>query len=110
MSLLSHVRKQAATYWSKTGTDGFGKATFGSAAALTVRWTDKQAMMRDASGNETVSNAQVLVGQDVTIGGYLLLGTSTGADPTVIDGAREIRAFDKIPNRRATDFLRKAYL
>ena len=109
-SLIARILKQTATYWAKTGTDGYGKATFTSPAALLVRWTDKQEIIRNAQGNEAVSNAQVIVGQDVTIGGYLYLGTNAGADPTVVSGAREIRAFDKIPDKKAIYFFRKAYL
>lgn len=52
----------------------------------------------------------VYLGQDVEIGGYLFLGTSSDPDPTDIDGAYLIREFRKIPTEDGNDFERRAVL
>lgn len=102
------VFPQTATYWSATP-DGAGGFTFGSPTAVSCFWQDVAEVTVDATGNEIISNAKVYVKTDVALNGYLYLGTSTAVDPTTI-AAYQIRRFDKIPNIRSSDFLRKVIL
>jgi hypothetical protein len=73
-------------------------------------------MFRDATGHERRSTARVYASQDLVLGGYLYLGTlddlssAEEADPQVVDDAYEIRRFDKLPNLKATEHLRMAWL
>jgi hypothetical protein len=110
MSIITKALVQTATYWAPTTHDGYGGRAFSSPAAIACRWEDKQDKVVDSKGAEIQSSAQVMVAQDVAPGGYLYFGTSSGADPRQVSGAREIKAFEKIPNLRATEYLRKAYL
>ena len=110
MSYITRNLRQNVTYWSPGVNDGFGGVTFGSPAVQKGRWEDKVELFRDQSGNEVISIATVYLTVDVANKGYLFLGTSTGADPTAVSDAREIRAFRKIPNLKGNLFERQALL
>lgn len=105
---MPRLLKQDATYWGPPADNGFGGGTYPAPVALKVRWEDKTALFIDANGKEAQSTSQVLVGQDLQLGGYLFLGTSTATSPA--PGAREIRGLEKIPNIKANKFLRRALL
>ncbi len=110
MSYITRNLKQNETYWSPGTNDGFGGRNFGSPTALKGRWEDTIELFVDVSGNEVTSLAKVYLAVDVENKGYLFLGTSTGADPTSVSDAREIRSFKKIPNLKGTLFERLAML
>lgn len=107
---LTKNLKQTATYWASPVADGYGGYTFTSPFAIDCRWILKQELFIDAKGKEKVSAAIVLLGQDVDLGGYLFLGTSTESNPKDADGSFEIRSFAKIPDIKGASFLRKAWL
>ena len=81
---------------------------------ILVRWDDKVEEFLDFEGERKLSNAVVYVGQDMSLGGILMLGTLADITDSVNikenAGAWEIRRFDKIPNLKASEFLRIAYL
>ena len=110
MTFINELLKQTVTYWAPSSMSGWGGETFASPVAIDGRWEDKQELFIDSKGQEVRSNAVVYVDQDVDLGGFLYLGTSTASDPTTVDGAREIRAFQKSPNIKATEFIHKAWL
>jgi hypothetical protein len=101
---------QTATYWASPIADGYGGYTFTTPVTIDCRWLLKQELFIDAKGKEKVSAAVVLLGQDVSLGGYLYLGTSTESNPKDVDSSFEIRGFAKIPDIKGTSFLRKAWL
>lgn len=101
---------QTATYWALSGNDGYGGKTFSTPTSITVFWQDVQQKYVDESGEEKVSKAKVFLEQDVTLGSYLYLGTSTESSPYDVDGSYEIKAFSKIPSLDASEFERKAML
>lgn len=101
---------QTAIYWGNPVADGSGGYTFDTPVTIDCRWISKQELFRDAKGKERVSAAIVLFTQDVDLGGYLYLGTSTEANPNDVYGSYEIRSFAKIPSMKADAFLRKAWL
>lgn len=107
---LAKNLKQTATYWAPSAKDGYGGYTFVTPVAVNCRWLLKQELFIDAKGKEKVSAAVVLLGQDVSLGGYLYLGTSTEANPKDVSGSYEIRGFAKIPDIKGASFLRKAWL
>lgn len=112
--LARRVRRQSAVYWRKTGTDSFGKPQFAAPADVKVRWTDQAQELTDQKGDKIVSRSIVFVGQDMTTGDVIKLGTvatlTPGKAPLQQPGAYEIRMFRKIPNRTARKYLRKAIL
>ena len=114
---ISRLCVQTAVYWGSPAEDGYGGKTFADPVEISCRWENTLEVIRDAFGNEIVCRSGIYVTQDVEEQGYMYLGTlddldsDEEADPTTVDGAYEIRRFDKTPSLRATnDFLRKVYL
>ena len=115
MSIITRMRKQTLVYWGSPVPDGYGGSTFAAAVELSCRWEDKQELFIAPDGKEVLSQSVVYVGQDVGIGGYLYLGVESDLDsdhtnPEIISGAREIRQLGKLPNLRATEYLRQVWL
>lgn len=101
---------QTATYWALSGNDGFGGMSFSTPTSVSVFWQDVQQKYMNENGEEKVSKAKVFLEQDVTVGSYLYLGTSTESSPYDVTGAYEIKSFSKIPSLDASEFERKALL
>ncbi len=116
MSWLTRQHKQDLVYWGTPVHGGLGGDTFATPVEIKGRWEDAQKKFTDSNGNEIVSSSVVYLGQDVDIGGWLFRGKLTdigSADedsPGDVSGAKEIKAFSKIPNLGATDFERSAAL
>lgn len=127
MGIISSSRRQNAIYWPPGRVDGFGRPTSGvlvelvitSGSNYRVRWEDTVEDFLDAAGTTQLSKALVYVpllpdGTEVQTGGFLWLGDRSDlADSTVPlnnPKAYEVRRFDKLPNLRATEILRTAYL
>lgn len=127
MSLITRMRRQNAVYWPPAGPNDFGKQSFGTLVELTlgggvnsrVRWEDREEEFVDAAGTVVMSSSVVYCpalpgGGEVEIGGFLWLGDRTDltdeTEPGNNDGAAEIRMVDKLPNLKASEFLRTAYL
>jgi hypothetical protein len=118
---IKKVCVQTAVYWGNPRDDGYGGMVFDEPIELTppngVRWEETTQKVSDGKGNEIISKAQILVNQDLDEQGYLFLGTldeldSEGeVDPKTVEGAYEIKRFDKTPMIKSTTvFVRKAYL
>jgi len=110
MSFIDRLFSQTITYWGSPSTSGWGGKTFDTPITLSGRWEDKQELFIDPMGNEVRSLAVVYVDQDVDLGGYLYLGTSTESDPETVSEAREIRSFAKVPSIDGETYLRKVWL
>jgi hypothetical protein len=106
----SDLLKQTAVYWGNPTSDGYGGRTFDSPIEISVRWSKKQELFIDSTGQEVTSSAVVHVDRDLDIGGYLSLTISEEADPLSIDTAYEIRGWAKIPSLGATEYVRKVWL
>lgn len=102
--------RQDITYWPPGSPDGFGGVSYGTPAARLGRWEDKSDLFIDTDGQEVRSIAIVYLKEDVSLQGYLFLGTSTASNPTLINRAFEIRAFSKIPNLQGKLFERMVTL
>jgi hypothetical protein len=114
---VTSVCVQTAVYWGAPTPDGYGGYTYADPTEISCRWDGKVQLIRAANGEEVVSNAEVLVTQDVDEGGYLYLGTlddfdsDDGEDPRNIDGAAKIISIVKTPLFRSTDeFVRQVFL
>ena len=119
MRILDTMRKQTAVYWApgsgRAKYDELGQPTQIDPVEIRCRWSNKVEQFIDSKGAEQISKSKVYPGIDLEPGGYLRLGTisdldSADVNPEVIDGAWEIKAFDKIPTLKADKFLRKAFL
>jgi hypothetical protein len=116
MSWLTKRHNQKIVYWGSPVPDGVGGYTFADPIEVNGRWEDAQKLFRDASGNEVVSDSIVYLGQDVVNKGWLWLGeiadlnSSDQDNPELLSGAKEIRSFSKIPNLKADDYERMAFL
>lgn len=121
MSVITRMRKQKAVYWPLQSSDSagdafddYGQPQWDGPIEIDCRWEDVIEEFIDASGTQQSSNAKVYVDRDVDVGGVLMLGELTDItdenNPKENDGAWEIRRFDKLPNMKATEFLRTAYL
>jgi len=118
MSIITRVLKQTATYWAPTGVDKLGLPTYALPITISVRWDDLvEQFMPTTEGEQDeiqFSRAKVMCSQDVAVKGLLHLGVLSNTDdpdePRTIAGAYEIRAFEKIPNFKATEFVRTAIL
>ncbi len=102
--------RQTATYWSTPVSDGFGGYDFTSPVPLQVRWEEKQEEFTDPEGKLNISRAVVYVPSDVTVGGYLFLGSSTDANPSTEHEAYMIKQFAKTPDLRNLFNERRAFL
>ena len=127
MGIITKMRRQDAIYWPPGTAGAYGAPTHGALVELVrtadgnyqVRWEDKSDEFIAADGTTTTSSAVVYVpplpgGGEVALGGYLWLGARADladeADPKANPGAHEVRRVDMLPNLRATETLRTAYL
>lgn len=110
MNILSKGLKQDATWWASTS-DAFGGFTFGAPVSVKVRWEDRnEVFVGPLDKSERVSAAVVYLDRDVGLFDYLYLGVSVASDPTAVAGARKVERFDKIPDLRNLQVMRKAFL
>jgi len=121
MSIITRMLKQRAVYWplSTDVTSGQGYSStsqrqYASPVEIACRWVDETREFSDNAGDLQTSRAVVKVDRDLSIGGVLWLGTLdavTSVDaPLNNAGAGEIRGIRKLPNLRATQFVRTAFL
>jgi len=114
-NVVARILKQKCVYWPPAGTgafDAFGQPLSGTAQELDCRWEEKAENYIDAQGTERVSTVKVFLASDVQPGGFIALGalSGMGKDPQpAAQGAIEIKAFSKTPDRRARVFLRIAF-
>lgn len=112
MTAFSRQLRQDLTYWGSPAPNGYGGFAFAAPVACKGRWEDREELFIDPAGEQLMSSAVAYPAIDVEIGGYLYLGTSVGADPVVVSGARRIQQFAKSPSMkaRADEFERKVWL
>lgn len=123
MSIITKVLKQKAVYWApiedgnfeyQAAFDDFGNKRQSEPIELDVRWEDIQEEVVNAAGSTVMVSNKVMVSADVKLGGYLMFGTLDDVDdrdnPLGNALTYEIMKFEKIPNIRASEFLRVAYL
>jgi len=108
--------KQTCVYWAPNDVpfDDYGQPQYANAVELKCRWEDVAEEFIGPRGTTEMSRSIVYVESDVEPGGVLLLGEIESSTDQITPknnaGAWEIRKFDKLPNLKATEFLRTAYL
>ena len=114
MNLIIRMLKQIAVYWSVASTDQFGGKVYNDPVEIKCRWEDISVEYLDSQGETKLSNAVVYMDRDILVGGVLMLGTlgdiTDEENVKENSGAWEIKRFDKLPDRKAKNFLRTAYL
>lgn len=114
MSRILKFLKQQAVYWAPTGFNRFGKRTYADPVELACRWEDVAEEFIDPTGTKQLSKSKVQFDTDVLPGGKIKLAVLDsvlfGADVDTVTEAYEIRSFSKIPNLKATLFLRTAFI
>ncbi len=99
-----------ATLWVSSGVDSAGEAQYGSPMAISVRWEQREQEFRSEDGSTRRASNVVYLGQDVKIGDFMYLGTSTEVDPRDEEDALRVQEFRKIPSIDASDFEQRALL
>lgn len=102
--------RQTCTYWEQTGTDIQGAPTFKPPSVLSCRWEDVTELFLNKRGQEVTSKSRVFLATDVSLEGYLYLGSSNAADPRSLSGASEIQMVKRTPDLRAIKTLYVAML
>ena len=124
MSLISRMITygQKAVYWALLGADSagvvdyddYGQPQYTDPVEINCRWEEITIEFLDSQGTRQLSNARVYVGQDVDIGGVLMLGELADVTdddiPKENDNAWEIRRFEKLPTLRNRETLRTVFL
>lgn len=103
--------KQKATWWPVTP-DSYGGDVFGTPLLLDCRWEDREdVFIGQIDRRELVSNAVVFLDRDISVGDYLFEGDQTlVADPSALVGSFKVQRFDKIPDLRNLEAVRRAVL
>ena len=107
---MKFALNQTATYWAKTGIDGYGKPSFSSPVSWSVRWQDVSVVVRGGGFQEINSSTMVLTKDIPTAGDYIYLGTSSVSDPLTVAGAREVGFVSRSPSLNGNGILYKAVL
>ena len=116
-SFISKVCVQTAVYWGSPVNDGYGGYTYATPVEIKVRWDDKQELFQNKHGVAVMSNAELLVQQDLHPEGYLYLGSLSGlsmqqkVNPLLVPAAFPIQKIEKSPMIKSTTvFVRKVTL
>lgn len=114
MSLITRVLVQDAVYWPPVSNDDQGQPVYGDPVGIKCRWTDSVEEVLMPNGRTVRTLADLMVDRDVELGGVMRQGLVEDLDdpqsPFGNSGVGEIVKFDKLPNRRATEFLRTVKL
>jgi hypothetical protein len=85
----------------------YGQRNFKDPVEIGCRWEGLTQIIEDANGEQKTSVATVYVGVDLKPGGILWHGLLVDV-PDEPPGSGVILKFDKLPNKKATKFLRIA--
>lgn len=113
---FTHYLKDAAVYWAPDEMGSLGTRTFIAGRHVCVKWFDRADVFRKTTGEEAVSSAVVLVGEDMEIGGYLWLGNygslsaAQQANPQLVSDAKRIEGFEKTGTLSGGRYARRVFL
>ena len=110
MSWITAHHNQDVTYWAKSGKDASGDPSFATPVAIKARWEERAVAFTNFRGEAGSSMALAFLGQTVTIGGFLFLGTSAVASPFSVVGSLEIQGISDVPSLEGNVSERKAFL
>jgi len=82
------------TIWRKAraGVDGYGQPTFGAPASTKGRWLEKRRLVRNAQGEQVISEVSVTLAPDeaVAVGDQLSLDGSTYLTVIAVSADRDL--------------------
>jgi hypothetical protein len=114
---ITNVCVQTAVYWGNPTPGGSGKMTYDPPVEIRCRWQDTKKVVTDNNGVQVICSAELLVTKDLDEQGWVYLGSldeitdAQETDPMLLNGAYQIKQFDKIPMiYSTTEFVRKAYV
>ena len=121
MSIIKKMRKQTAVWWPLAGInsggydyDEDGQPLYADPVQIDCRWENVNTEILLPNGTTYISKSTVYVDRDVTISGLLMRGVladiTDAANPRQNEGVWEIMRFDDLPNLKATEFLKTAFL
>lgn len=122
MRLIKKMLKQKAVYWENTGIpDPFGRPTYKAPVLIRCRWEEISEVITDAAGAQMTTRARAYTEIDIVFQsalmlapkGFALASLPNPTDPynnAAIGQTWEVRRFDKFPTRKATHFLRTAFM
>ena len=112
MGILSGRLPHKLSWWRVTGGDGFGGDTFATPLLVDGRWEDRQETFYGSlDRRELISKAIVFVDRDMGVGDFLYQGDKVSqSSPVALTGALKIQRYDKVPDLRSLDVVRRAVL
>lgn len=113
MSVITSMRRQKAVYWKQGPLGVTGQPTFLAPVEIDCRWEDESVEFLNNNAERLASKAVVYVDRDMQEKDVLMLSTLNSAvldDPFDNANAFSVRGFASLPNFKATEFLRTAYL
>jgi len=104
--------RQDATYWDITGSDDFGKDTYGPPVVFRTNWVDETQELQGNRGQTLISKAIVHIPHTLSVQeeGYLFKGISAIADPTTVPHAQRIMQTAELPDLRGLSIVKVAYV
>lgn len=115
MSIISFIDKvcvQTAVYWAPGTLTGYGDTRSWTCTEVKVRWDDETEVITNRYGKQVVSNAQILINDDLNTEGIIFLGTKASlsaqqqSNPLLVDKAFPIQKISKNPLfKSATKFV-----
>lgn len=112
MGIITRMRKQKAVYWPCEGYNAYGQPVLGTPVEITCRWQDVTVVFKNEKGEDQTSKAQIFVDRDVVVNGRLWRGllVDAPANPITDRTTVTIQRFEKLPNLRATEYLRTVWV
>lgn len=122
MSLIKRMLRDVCVLWKRDGVDEYGAFRWTAPVEIKCRWEeieqvavnrkDSAAGIQDMPKESPAS--LVYVDRDLSPGDILWYGkladVPAGTDPATLYKASEVKRFDKLPDMRIREYLRKAYL
>ncbi len=110
-------RKETATYWAHSVSDGFGGYVFAAPVLIKVRWEVKRELFINENNEEETSSSLVYMDHPMEVGDYVALGdhinlvTGTVLDPTTLGAVSwRIKMHDRVSDIRNLSSITKAFL
>lgn len=116
MALQDDVRTHDAILWRAGDPDAFGDPTYSDPEDLKVWWKDDAVEFLDANGTRVISNAVIIVGEELKTGDLLKRGTvaddvEPGIDPPEQSKTYPVRRYTEVEDTLGSlGILRRVYL
>lgn len=115
LRVIDKVRTKYAVHWSRSDkTDRYGQHTYSAPTETMVKWTHGTFEVQSESGTTITVGIKVLIGVQMKVGDYLMLGRLTDVvDQTIPKnnpGAYLVKQYTEQTTHSGTQEVRHAYL